>query len=273
MLRNVAGRVCTAGVCLLTTTTRCQCDDDHRKLRLLEARVEALERGMIARGLSPQNLMKKMHDPTTKNLDGAQIVQSSWARSVLKDEALFTQAEIQTTIQRLGEEISAAYSHADGEVVLIGLLDGVFMFLSDLARAIKVPHEIDFVKVSSYGLGTVSSGNIRIKKDTDHSVAGKHVLIVDDICDSGYTSASLVELFERRGAKSVKTCVFLDKRARRQVPVHLDFVGYQCSDEFVIGYGMDWAGKYRSLPFIGAVKPHLYATPNALSPSTNVSAK
>ncbi|KAJ8604829.1 hypothetical protein CTAYLR_001035 [Chrysophaeum taylorii] len=143
-------------------------------------------------------------------------------------------------------------------MVVVGLLDGVFMFVADLSRDIEVPHVVDFVVASSYGANTVSSGNVKIKKDASASVRGKHVLIVDDICDSGRTLASLAELFRSREAASVRTCCLLDKTCRRVVDVQPDYVGAVIDDHFVVGYGMDWDAKYRSLPFIGIVKPHLY---------------
>jgi len=138
-------------------------------------------------------------------------------------------------------------------------MDGVFMFLADLSRKIDTPHTVDFIAASSYGLGTVSSGNVKIKKDASMPLAGKHVLVVDEICDSGRTLASLKILVQQRNAASVKTCVLLDKVSRREADIRPDYVGAVCPDEFVVGYGMDWGGKLRSLPFVGVVKRELYS--------------
>merc|ERR1712194_766369 len=120
------------------------------------------------------------------------------------------------------------------------------MFMADFTRGLATPHQVDFMAVSSYGLGTSSSADVKIKKDLDCPVAGKDVLLLDEMCDSGNTMASLRQLMEDRGAKSVKVCVLLDKYERRSASVQLDFVGFQCPDEFVVGYGMDWASRFRS---------------------------
>ena len=141
---------------------------------------------------------------------------------------------------------------------MVGLMTGVFVFMADLVRHIEVPHEVQFVTVSSYGAGTVSSGNVKIKKDLDTPVYGKHVLLLDEICDSGQTMASLEKLMRDRGAASVRSCVLLNKAARRIVPVEPDYVGLVCPDEFVVGYGMDYKEKYRSLPYVGVLHPRVY---------------
>jgi len=214
-------------------------------------------------------------------LEGApsrtRAVAGSWAADALDADALYTEREIATMVESLAAQITRDYAD-DDELLVIGLLDGVFVFLADLTRALGTRHTVDFISASSYGMGTVSSGNVRIKKDASASVTGKHVLIVDEMCDSGRTLASraasgdavdardvgrrsLKALLEQRNAKSVKTCVLLDKVSRRTEDVRPDYVGAVCPDEFVVGYGMDWGGKYRSLPFIGVVKRALYAPP------------
>ncbi|KAJ1462076.1 phosphoribosyltransferase-like protein [Pelagophyceae sp. CCMP2097] len=183
---------------------------------------------------------------------------AAWARDVLEPEPLFTAEVLQRIVASLAAQISRDYG-PDDELVVVGLMDGAFIFLADLCRELSVPHNVDFICASSYGLGTVSSGNVKITKDASNSMAGKHVLIVDEMCDSGRTLASLRELLGQRNAKSVRTCVLLDKVSRRAVDVRPDYVGAVCPDEFVVGYGMDWGGKYRSLPFVGVVKRELYA--------------
>lgn len=219
-------------------SSRCESGDDKR-LAALEKRVDALESRATAN----------------------KPIESSWAANVLEPRALFTESDVSHIVKKLAAEISAAYANDEDELVLVGLLDGVFMFLADLSRELTIAHEVDFVSATSYGANTVSSGNVRIKKDAGGSVRGKHVLIVDEMCDSGRTLASLAELFSGRDAKSVKTCVLLDKIERRVVDVKPNYVGAVCPDEFVIGYGMDWNGKYRSLPFVGVLKRELYETP------------
>lgn len=188
----------------------------------------------------------------------SRAVTGSWAADVLTEDALYTEHDIATMVKSLAAQITRDYEPND-ELLVIGLLDGVFMFLADLTREIGTTHTVDFISASSYGGGTVSSGNVKIKKDASTSVEGKHVLVVDEMCDSGRTLASLKALLEQRNAKTVRTCVLLDKVSRRTEDVRPDYVGAVCPDEFVVGYGMDWGGKYRSLPFIGIVKRELYA--------------
>ena len=190
---------------------------------------------------------------------------STWADRYI-ERVLFSKSDVEGIIARLGASISNDYAArgiggargAGEELVVVGLLDGVFMFFGDLVRELALDHSVDFVSASSYGLGTVSSGNVQITKDLKFPIRGKHVLIVDDICDSGHTLAALKQLLSQRGAASVRTCALLDKRARREVDVTPDFVGVHCPDEFVVGYGMDFAGRFRSLPFIGVLKPEVY---------------
>lgn len=213
------------------------CRADESRLRGIEARLARLEGARV---------------------DARETVRQSWAAPVLTKEALYTEDDVEQMVRRLAADISRAYADVSEPLVLVGLLDGVFVFLADLSRRITVPHEVDFVAASSYGSATVSSGNVRIKKDATGSVQGKHVLIIDEMCDSGRTLASLAALFSDRNTASVRTCVLLDKVSRRVVDVKPDFVGSVCEDHFVVGYGMDWGGKYRSLPFVGVVRPELY---------------
>merc|ERR1712195_452544 len=141
-----------------------------------------------------------------------------------------------------------------------GLLSGVFMFQADLCREITVPHQIDFVVASSYGSSTVSAGNVKIKKDSNSPVKGKHVILVDEMCDSGRTMACLKALMESRDAKSVRSCVMFDKQARRICNIECDYVGLNCPDEFVVGYGMDWGERFRSIPHVCVVKSSAYSS-------------
>lgn len=168
-------------------------------------------------------------------------------------EVLLDQERIAIRIRELGKQISEDY--AGKELVLIGVLRGSFVFLSDLARQITLPVVIDFVSISSYGSGTASSGIVRVTKDPDVDVEGKHVLIVEDIVDTGWTlkMSYLAEKLLEGRAKSVRVCTLLDKPSRRKVEVELDYVGFEVPNRFVVGYGLDHDGLYRNLPYIGVL--------------------
>jgi hypoxanthine phosphoribosyltransferase len=161
-------------------------------------------------------------------------------------------------VAELGAEISRDYAGKD--LMLICILKGANIFLADLVRQISIPVEYDFVAVSSYGADTKSSGVVRILKDLDESVESKHVLIVEDIVDTGLTLrlSYLLENLRSRRAASVKVCTLLDKPVRRRVDVPVDYCGFKVEDQFVVGYGLDYQGKYRPLPYIGVLKPEIY---------------
>ena len=167
-------------------------------------------------------------------------------------EVLLPEEKINSRIQELGEQISKDY--AGKNVHLICILKGGSFFMCELAKRITVPVSIDFMSVSSYGSGTTSSGTIKIKKDMDESIEGKHVLVVEDIVDTGKTLSYLVELLKDRGAADVKLCALLDKPERREVDIRADYIGFQIPDEFVVGYGLDYDQRYRNFPYIGIVK-------------------
>ena len=154
--------------------------------------------------------------------------------------------KIQARIQEIGKQIDADYD--GGPVYLIGILKGACMFLADLARAMKTPARIEFMGISSYGRGKTSSGEVQVTKDLDVSIEGHHVIVIEDIVDSGVTLSYLVQLLQSRKPKSLKLATLLDKPERRQRPVHVDYVGFQIPDEFVVGYGLDYAEDYRNLP-------------------------
>lgn len=159
---------------------------------------------------------------------------------------------VDAKIKELGDRISRDY--ADGSVHLICVLKGGVFFMCELAKRISVPVSMDFMAVSSYGNGTSSSGEVKIIKDLDESIAEKDVLIVEDIVDSGRTLYSLIELLQKRKPNSIKICTLLDKPDRRVTDVFVDYVGFNIPDEFVVGYGLDYAQKYRNLPYIGVVE-------------------
>jgi len=164
---------------------------------------------------------------------------------------LLNEEQIHTRVRELGEQISRDY--AGKEVLIVGILKGAFVFCADLLRALSVPVQVDFMAVSSYGASTESSGVLRILKDLDASVTGRHVLLVEDIVDTGLTLRYLREYLERQGPASLRICTLLDKPARRQTPVTVEYVGFQIPDEFIVGYGIDYAENYRSLPYIGVI--------------------
>lgn len=167
-------------------------------------------------------------------------------------ELLIGADEIQHRVRELGSVISERY--ANQTIVTIAVLNGAVVFLSDLIRHITVPMEIDFLAVSSYGCGTRSSGEVRVLKDIETDLLGRHVIIVEDIVDTGRTLAVIHRMLLDRKPASLATCVLLDKPARREVHVHIDHTAFTIPDRFVVGYGLDSAGYYRNLPYIGVVK-------------------
>lgn len=171
---------------------------------------------------------------------------------------LVTEEELRETAQRLGQEITKDY--VGKEILVIGVLRGAALFMADLIRYIDCYLEIDFMDVSSYGAATVSSGEVKILKDLDSSVEGRHILIIEDIIDTGRTLHYLINLFEMRQAASIKICSLLDKPSRRVMSdVKVDYVGVEVPDEFVVGYGLDYKQNYRNLPYIGVLKPEIYS--------------
>jgi len=178
---------------------------------------------------------------------------------LLKDdvaEILITEEELQARVAELGKAISDDYRGKD--LLLVCILRGAVVFLSDLMRHITIPHEIDFMAVSSYGAATETSGIVRILKDLETSIEGRNVLIVEDIVDTGLTLNYIINNLNTRRPASLRTCVLLNKPERRLVDVPLDYVGFDIPNKFVVGYGLDYGEKYRNLPFIGVLKPELY---------------
>ncbi len=172
-------------------------------------------------------------------------------------EVLITEEEIQEKIKGLAAELTEEYK--DKFPLVIGVLKGAMPFMSDLIKRIDTHLEMDFMDVSSYGKSTVSSGEVKIVKDLDASVEGRDILIIEDIIDSGLTLSYLVELFRYRKAKSIRIVTLLDKPTGRKADISADYVGFIVPDEFVVGYGLDYAEKYRNLPYIGILKPEIYS--------------
>ena len=164
----------------------------------------------------------------------------------------FSEAEIAERVHALGDAITAAYP--DGELLVLGLLKGSFIFLSDLVRAIHRPLQVDFLVASSYGDATVSSGHVKLVYDPNTALEGKHILLVEDIVDSGRTLQKLTDLLQQRKPRSLEICALLHKPARTRVEVPIDYLGFTIEDKFVVGYGLDWAERYRNLPMIGVVE-------------------
>ena len=174
-------------------------------------------------------------------------------------EILITETELAKTVTRIADEIDRDYSGSDKKLVLLCILKGSIVFMGDLMKKLTVPVEIDCMRVSSYGNGTSSSGNVNIVLDVIRpDIETCDFLIIEDIIDSGRTLSYLVGYLKHKGAKSVRTCTLLDKPSRRAVDFTPDYVGLEIPDEFVVGYGLDYAEMYRALPYIGILKPEVY---------------
>ncbi len=170
-------------------------------------------------------------------------------------EVLLSQEQLRKRVEELGAEISRDY--AGQPLLLVGILKGSVVFLADLIRSITIPMDYDFVAISSYGADTRSSGVVRMLKDLDAGIEGRHILIVEDVVDTGWTLrlSYLAENMRARKAASVKVCALLDKPSRRKVDVGVDYCGFVVEDVFVIGYGLDHDGQYRNLPYVGVLSP------------------
>ncbi len=172
------------------------------------------------------------------------------------EEILIPEAELQGRIAALAQRIAADYAGSD--LLLVGVLKGAAMFMVDIARQVNMSLEMDFMAISSYGNSTQSSGVVRILKDLDAPIAGKHVLVVEDIVDSGLTLRYLLEMLARRNPASLRVCALLDKGKAGESGVDPTYLGFTIPDRFVVGYGLDYEQKYRNLPYIGVLKPSVY---------------
>lgn len=170
---------------------------------------------------------------------------------------LLTKEQLDQRVQELGEEITKKFEGE--EPLFIGILKGSFIFMADLIRNVNLKCAMDFMAVSSYGCGTSSSGAVKINKDLNEDITGRHIVIVEDILDSGVTLNYLCGYLQNRKPASITLVTLLDKPARRKAPVKADFIGFEVPDEFVVGYGLDYAEKYRNLPFVGVLKPEVYS--------------
>ena len=174
-------------------------------------------------------------------------------------KVLVDEVTIRKRIRELGDVINREYARKD--LLLVSVLKGSIIFMADLIRAITIPHEIDFMATSSYGAGTSSSGVVRILKDLNSSIEGRNVVVVEDIIDSGHTLSYLLRILQERRPASLRIMTLLDKPERREVAIHVDWVGFSFPNEFVVGYGLDYDEIYRNLPFIGVLKPSVYGAP------------
>ena len=165
--------------------------------------------------------------------------------------ALVSEKEIAARVAELGRTIARDYGSAN--LVLVGVLQGAIPFVADLMRAVALDLTIDFLRTSSYGSGTTSSGAVQLVTDLSVDITDRHVLIVDDIVDTGHTLAALIRTLEARGPRSVRTCVLLDKTGRRETPITVDYVGFTIPNVFVVGYGLDYDGLYRNLPYVATL--------------------
>ena len=174
------------------------------------------------------------------------------------EEVLYSQETLRSVVQSLGDQISADYK--DRNLLMVSILKGSIVFMSDLMRSISIPCEIDFMAVSSYGSGVKSSGTVRILKDLDRDIHGYDVLIVEDILDSGMTLNYLMDLLYARNPNSIRICTLFDKPERRKVDIYPDYKGLEVPDKFIVGYGLDYDEKYRNLPFVGVLRPEVYSS-------------
>jgi hypoxanthine phosphoribosyltransferase len=172
-------------------------------------------------------------------------------------EILISETQLQHKVAELGEQITHDYQGK--QLLLLGTLKGAVPFIADLARAINLPLEIDYMAVASYGASTQSSGIVRITKDLEGPIDHKHILIIEDIIDSGLTLHYLVDLLQRRNPLSLRLCSLLNKERTRVKNVKVDYAGFNIPDKFVVGYGLDYAQRYRNLPYVGVLKPSVYA--------------
>ncbi len=173
------------------------------------------------------------------------------------DRVFFSGEELQNKVREIGAQITRDYEGRDP--LFVGVLKGSFVFMADLMRAVDLYCDIDFMAVSSYGSGTTTTGAVKINKDLSYSVEGRHIILIEDILDSGVTLSYLKKYIEARKPASVRICTLLDKPARRRADIHADYVGFECPDAFIVGYGLDYAERYRNLPYIGVLKSEIYA--------------
>lgn len=174
-------------------------------------------------------------------------------------EILFTEDEIARRVSEIGDQVTRDYAEfADEGIVLVSVLRGAAIFMADLARRIELPVEMDYMAISSYGNGAKSSGVVRILKDLTSEIEGRHVIVAEDILDSGLTLKYLLKNLASRHPASLEVATLLRKKTLAQAKIDCKYIGFECSDQFIVGYGLDYAERYRNLPYIGVLKPEIY---------------
>jgi hypoxanthine phosphoribosyltransferase len=174
------------------------------------------------------------------------------------ERVLLDAGTIDRRVDELASYVSAGFTGSE-QLIVVGVLKGAFIFMADLCRRLTVPHRVDFISLSSYGAGSTASGVVRMVMDLKTNIEGRHVLIVEDIVDSGYTLDYLLRNLGTRNPASLRSCVLLSKPERRQIQVDIDYLGFEIPDVWVVGYGLDYADTYRTLPFIAELRPNVYA--------------
>lgn len=174
------------------------------------------------------------------------------------EKVVFSEEQIQNRIAEMAKEITEDYKDVKEDIFCVAIMKGAVMFYTDLLRKLELPVHLDFMIASSYGNGTSTTGSVKILKDLDYDIEGKHLIVIEDIIDSGTTMNYLNKYFKERNPKSVKLCSLLSKPSRRRVDVPIDYCGFEVPDEFLVGYGLDYAELYRNLPYIGVLKPEIY---------------
>ena len=177
----------------------------------------------------------------------------SWDKGIAKK--LYTEEDIALRTKELGAKITEDFKDTDEDIIIVCLLKGSVIFMADLCREIKLPLKMDFMSVSSYGDDFVSSRDVKIVKDLDENIMGKHVIVVEDIIDSGLTLKKVMKILGNRDPKSLSICTLLSKEARREAAVDVQYIGFNIEDEFVLGYGLDYAQEYRNIPYVGVMGP------------------
>lgn len=175
------------------------------------------------------------------------------------EQILYSAEDIRNVVERLGGQITNDFRNKNP--LFVGVLKGSFVFIADLMRSVKTYCDIDFMAVSSYGRGTTTTGAVKITKDLSADILDRHVIIIEDILDSGVTLSYLKKYLEARSPASISICTLLDKPSRRKADIRADYVGLVCPDSFIVGYGLDYADRYRNLPYIGVLKPEIYLIP------------
>ena len=198
-----------------------------------------------------------MYDSQVIHFIGDDMAQVSERQTLAPDlkKILLTEDEISKRVSELASEINEKYKDTQEPLILVGVLKGSFIFLSDLSRKLTIPHVVDFIAVSSYGSGGDKRGEVRFLMDTRENITGRDVLIVEDILDSGNTLYYLTKIFKSRGTKSLETAVFLDKSERHEMEVDVKYIGFEIPDVWVVGYGLDYKEKYRTLPYVAEMYP------------------